>query len=120
MCGGCDARQKEIDWLRNRLEASEERLLALASPAALAQLRGPQTVVAPPPEEPALKEIVVDDVRYVLVGDRAIRKSDWERVQQGQGFIADDNRFVSQEEHDMALNKLDEMLGGQPSGAGSY
>ena len=116
-CAGCDARaaqvlflQALVDKLEARLERQEERLLALANPAALAQVRGEPAAAEP--------ERTVDEhgVEWVKLYGRRIKATEYEAMLRGEGAIDSTGQFVSNEELARAEEKLNEMLGGSPAG----
>jgi len=115
-CAGCDAPAAQIVFLQAlvakleaRLERQEERLLALANPAALAQARG----------EPATPEPqrVTDEsgTEWVIAQGRKIKADEFEAMLRGEGAIGDTGQFIPNAEMDRAADMLNKMLSGTPA-----
>ena len=82
-CLGCDARDKEIDFLRRQVESLQDRLLAVSNPAGYQVYRG--VPVHEMPQQQVAGDPVITDAQgepYVMVGGQRVPLAEYERQMQ--------------------------------------
>ncbi len=109
-CKGCEARDREIEWLRKFVESQEERLLALVNPAAHAQLHGQPAA----PSRDAIESFVNEHGEaFVTLNGRAVPLAEYQKLIERAGYVDGRGQFVSEEEYRRGQEILDRALGGQ-------
>jgi len=113
-CEGCQARQQEIDYLRQQVKDLGDRVLAAANPQAYAQVTGKP--INPGSEASAYEHYTDDQGQtWVTLQGRSVRLEEFEKflIERG-GYIAHDGQFVSASEFKKVQDKMDEAFGGSP------
>ena len=109
-CAGCEARDQEIQYLREQNSGLIDRLMAVSSPQALAQIKGGSGV----PVAPAVESFVDDQGQaWVTVQGKSVPLEKWSEMMKDATVALPNGQLVPETEAIRAFNKLDEMTGGR-------
>lgn len=109
-CTACEALRAEVTYLRTQVERLQDRLLAVASPAAFAQVSGQV-----PAQTTAAIESYIDDQgqAWVTVGGRQVKLEDYNKLMEQAAVPLLNGQMVPDTELRRSMEKLDEMMGGR-------
>lgn len=110
-CRACVVLEKQVAYLQTQLADAQDRLLAVVSPQALAQVKGKSL---PTPGAGATESYIDDQGRaWVTINGKAVPLEEYTALMEKAGYIDNTGAFIPATEHKAAMDKLDEVLGGQ-------
>lgn len=100
-----------MDYLRDQLQAAQDRLLAVANPQALAQVKG-----TPMAAQPSAIESYVDDQgqAWVTVAGKEVKLEKYTELMKDAGVRLPTGAVIPEEENRMAFAMLDKLMQGGP------